>query len=509
MPKYTRLLFLLLLVACTTQAQDDLFRETRPSLYHGSVEAQGIVTGKNTVPFWMRSDQWGSVPLPGASGALIASGWKSYDSSNTHFFDWGGGFELRADAGSDSSRLRLIQGYIKVRGSIFELKAGRFKETMGLVDSSLSSGAFSISDNALPIPKIEGSIPEFFTIPIFGGLFAFKGNFAHGWVGTLPFSPKGNVLVHAGTYFHQASLYGRLGKPGWRLHLYGGINHQAFWGNEQSTYGKGWGLSTLQTFEKVIFARTWHGSKVGQHLGSLDQALEYEFDGVRLLAYHQFLIKKGGLAHGANLDDGLSGISITNKQDDDAKSPDYYPLQGSADDGLFHWHKIVVEFFYSKDQAGYPWSKLTPAGDENYYNNAEYPLGWSYKGMGLGNPFITPYNTTRAGLPNDSTDYFNNNRVIAIYGALQGSISDYRFTARGSYSVNYGTYGTSPWGHHNGRIFYKPRFGQFPKVTQLSGWLSVERDFDPGWTVGCIIAADRGKLFYDGGGFILRVKKSL
>jgi len=508
MPKNTRLVLFSFFLSCATQAQVGLFRETPPSLFHGSLEAQGIVTGKNTVPFWMRSDQWGSVPLPGASGALIASGWKDYDSTTTNFFDWGGGIELRGDAGADSSRLRLIQGYVKVRASIFELKVGRFKEFMGLVDSSLSSGAFSVSDNALPIPKIEGSIPEFYTIPIFGGLFAFKGNIAHGWLGKIPVTPSKNVPT-ASSYFHQTSLYGRLGKPGWRLHLYAGLNHQVYWGNEREIYGPGWGLSNLQTFKYVLLGKTWKGSKVGNHLGSVDLGLQYEFPTVRLFVYRQSFYDEGALAKLANIADGLNGISLTNKQDD-IQVPDYFPVQGNDNSGWFHWHKVVLELFYSVNQAGYPWSRRTKSGDENYYNSNSYPEGWSYDGAGLGNPFITPAYTTRAGFPNVNFNYFNNNRVTALYAALQGSLfHDYRFTARGSYTLNYGTFGTSIWGYSTGNHFVRPQFGIWKKVNQASGWFSIERDLDPGWTVGCVIAVDRGDLFYSGGGFILRLKKSL
>ena len=42
----------------------------------------------------------------------------------------------------------------------------------------------------------------------------------------------GNIL-QIETYLHQKSLYGRFGKPEWKWKLYGGFNHQVFWGNEK------------------------------------------------------------------------------------------------------------------------------------------------------------------------------------------------------------------------------------------------------------------------------------
>lgn len=51
----------------------------------------------------------------------------------------------------------LIEGYGKVKAGIFKLKADRAKEVMGLVNTTLSSGSFSISSNALLIVKKEVS----------------------------------------------------------------------------------------------------------------------------------------------------------------------------------------------------------------------------------------------------------------------------------------------------------------------------------------------------------------
>lgn len=137
----------------------------------------------------------------------------------------------------DKSNFTIIEGYAKLRIGVFEIRAGRSKEIMGLCDTSLTSGAFAVSGNALGIPKVQISIPEFYSLPIFGKLFAFKGNFAHGWIGeTSQYPYLRSGIIQLGTYFHQKSLYGRFGKPGWKWKLYGGFNHQAFWGKEKEYY---------------------------------------------------------------------------------------------------------------------------------------------------------------------------------------------------------------------------------------------------------------------------------
>ncbi|HEY6899419.1 MAG TPA: capsule assembly Wzi family protein [Puia sp.] len=483
-----------------------------PSLWHASAEAQGVLTTKDNVPFWMRSNQWGSVPLPGASGSLIGSVRKDYNDGprtanerdierglrNIRDFDndrrgvdWGMGLEVRGDLGAQS-RARIIEAYLKVRWSIFQLRAGRYRQITGLVDSTLSSGSFTVSGNALPIPSIEGSIPDWWSLPVFNGLFAIKGNFSHGWLGNQAVQDS-TLIRYYPTYFHQSSLYGRLGRPDWAFKLYAGFSHEAFWGSEKAHDPK-FGLSPWKTFQYVALGKTYRGSKIGNHLGSIDIGGEYETGNVRIFLYHQFFYDVGALAHLANLNDGLTGLSLTNKQEDD---------------GYFHWNKIVFELFYSKDQAGYPWSKRTPSGDEDYYNNFLYADGWSYKGQGLGNPFITPAYTTRTGLPKQPADYFNNNRVVALYAAFDCSFGDYGLTTRWSWSQNFGTFGTSPWGYSTGSRFVPPRFGLFPQSNQVSGYLELTRTFSDGWRAGVAGGLDNGRLFNNSAGFILKLSKSI
>ena len=117
------------------------------------------------------------------------------------------------------------------------------------------------------------------------------------------------------------------------------------------------------------------GHRMGNSLGSIDLGFEYEFKNVRLLAYRQNLYDAGALYYLANIRDGLNGLSLVNKN---------YINKG------FQWKKILVEVLYTKNQAGESWSHLTKSsGDEDYYNHYQYIQGWSYNGIGIGNPFIS------------------------------------------------------------------------------------------------------------------------
>jgi hypothetical protein len=187
---------------------------------------------------WGRAFVW-------LSTAFNAEVKRDYNAKSQQLADWGLGVEGQLNVGSRTQAL-LIQGYIKGRLGIFQLKGGRSRDIMGLADSTLSSGSFSISGNALGIPKIELSIPEYWSLPIFGKLIAIKGNFAHGWVGNQEVNyATGDNIVN--TFFHQKSFYARLGKPSWRLKIIGGFNHQAFWGNEKKQNPRNFNLSVLET----------------------------------------------------------------------------------------------------------------------------------------------------------------------------------------------------------------------------------------------------------------------
>ncbi|WP_034256812.1 capsule assembly Wzi family protein [Adhaeribacter aquaticus] len=472
---------------------------------HYGLEGQGIVTTSGQVPFWLRSNQFGSVPLSGPSVSFISRLRKDYDSTQTKLFDWGVGYEGRVNVGKTSQFL-LVEGYGKARLGIFELKAGRAKEIMGLVDTTLSSGAFAISGNALGIPKVQLAIPGFYTLPIFKGMFAFKGNFAHGWVGQLPLG-----IYNIGStkrvdqdyvYFHQKSLYGKFGRNEWKIRIYGGFNHQVFWGDYRRIYAPGhFNLTPLQAYFYVITGKAYGAedgaryierSKLGNQLGSIDLGLEYDMQDIKVFAYRQSFYDVGALYYLANIMDGLNGISLINKKNSDK---------------IVQWRKVVLELLYTKNQAGETWSKITPSGDEDYYNNYFYSTGWSYKGLGIGTPFLSTKASTRKNLPSDPVDYFNNNRVLAFHVGLQGQVKAWRFVAKSSYSKNYGTFGTSISGRSRGKLRFPPQNGIFPEVNQFSAYLEGSRDLTRGYSISFLTAFDSGKLLYDTGGLIVKFSK--
>lgn len=472
------------------------------------IESQTIGTTDGIVPFWMRSNQFGSVPLSGLSQSFIGRAHKEFsplpskDSTDKRrkLLDWGFGFEGRANLGKGSN-LQLIEAYAKARIGIFNVIAGRSKNVMGLNgDTALSVGNFALSGNAPGVPRIEISIPDYYSIPVLNGLFSVKGNILHGWLGKKNIqNPVNSRFYYQNTFFHQKSLYVRIGKPNWKFKMHGGFNHQAYWGSEKEIFGPSFKLSDFETFKYVLLGKVYdapgyYTSKIGNQLGSLDIGAEYDFENFNVMIYRQNFYDVGALSKLANIKDGLTGVTLTNRN-------------FNKTTGIFKWKKLLVELFYSKDQAGYPWSKPTKSGDENYYNNFYYKSGWSYMKMGMGNPLITTRYDIKSG-QEIRNEYFVNNRVVAFHLGMEGAIKDWEILTKLTYSNNYGTFGTSEYGHSLGGFVHENRGAVFDKANQFSFYLEGMKPFKNGINGGFATFFDQGKLLDNSFGLLLKLRKS-
>lgn len=471
-----------------------------------SIESQVGTTTNDVVPFWMRSNQYGSIPNSGTSGSLIMSGYKTYSVKKKTGLDWGGGLSARINLGN-ASEIIPVEAFLKARLNALQLKIGRSKDVMGYNgDSTLTSGNWALSGNALGIPKIEISIPEYYRIPLLGGLISFKGTFAHGWLGKQELREKlrvgrDSIMGHppVETYFHQKSLYFRLGRKDWKVNAYGGINHQAFWGSEKEYYGDLYDISGFHNFLYLVSGMTFKnnkvpGSKVGNHLGSVDMGLEYSFKEIKATLYRQFFYDAGALGHLANLRDGLTGLTLTNTSVDLTSS--------------FRWNKILIEYLYSKNQAGELNSKQTPSGDEDYYNNHIYWNGWTYRDQNLGTAFLTSRNSDTRELISSPNDFFINNRVSMIHIGAEVTLLKWTQLVKVSFSRNYGTFRTSAIGNSIGSIRESNQHGVFPRTNQLSAYLEGSRYVpNSSFKLGYIVAFDKGKIFNNSFGAMLKLSK--
>lgn len=403
-------------------------------------------SGQN--PFWLRSNQYGRVPLESQVATVRGSAYKEYDSTKKENqtikkLGIGYGVGLVVNGGKKNNVL-LSEAYIKMRLGIFEIYGGRKKEIVGLVDTALTTGSYIWSGNALPMPKIQISIPNYVSI-LGKELLSIKGGYAHGWF---------NNGYIKNFYLHQKWIYVRLGKPQWKVKFYGGLNHQVQWGGKPSepyiepqtgqlitklpsnlaTYFKvisGVSLNTSDngTNTKIPLNEAWN--RAGNHLGTIDIASELVFGGFNILAYRQNIYEDGSLFYLNNIADGLLGISIKRK---DIKK------------GIFQY---CFEYINTTNQGGDTGSENISQlrGRDNYFNNSVYFNGWSYKSNIIGTPLFTTLEQINSKLVNGygftttPNSFIVNNRVKGYNLSIAGRGTKYNFISRVSWSVNKGFYG--------------------------------------------------------------------
>ncbi|MBD2705105.1 capsule assembly Wzi family protein [Spirosoma sp. BT702] len=477
----------------------------QPSLY--SVEAGTYLSSSTDTPFWLRANQYGTVPNESPLATFRAGIYSSYDSSRhstgrwkNSVFDVSYGINVVANATSNllpyEKNVLLPEAYVKVRRGIFEAYIGRVREKFGLADSTLSTGSYPWSGNAMPAPKIQVSIPVFTPIGFTKGWVSIQGTFAHGYLDARGYIQR--------KMLHQKSLYLRIGRPTDVIRVFGGINHQAVWGGQASdptgipgTIPVGGKLPTglvnyfyvlttlnsgrTDTNQYTYFDLT---NRVGNHLGSVDAAIEIDLVRHMLYIYRQNIYEDGSLFYLINIADGLNGIRLR------------------RNDPKAIFRDILFEVLNTTSQGGPEFIIDDPdrRGKDDYFNHQQYRDGWSYRSHTIGTPFIPPALGPQNQYPYGI--FSSNNRVLVFHlgmagvlpiegSLLSGPIS---YQTKLSLSQNYGTYD----------IPYKPIRTQFSGVASIVVPLSVFGGID----LTASLAADAGTLYKSGIGTFLSIRKS-
>ena len=485
-----------IIVSCVVHAQS----LRAPTQY--SVEVGGFGSSSGQTPFWLRANQYGIVPNQSPTLTLRAALYSDYDTTRRDTIRWRGskfdvgyGLNVVGNGNAQGNTLPLLEAYVKVRRGIFEGYVGRRREKFGLADSTLSTGSYIWSGNALPIPKIQVAIPVFTPIGFTKGWVAIQGTYAHGFL-----SASGYVQR---TMLHQKSLYLRIGREKSTVRLYGGFNHQVVWGGQTAdprgipgvvpAGGKlpsglidyfyvvtGVNKGRTDTTKYTFFDQT---NRVGNHLGSIDVAMEIDLARHTIYMYRQSLYEDGSLYSLINIVDGLNGLRIR-RNDPNALVRD-----------------ILFELLNTTSQGGSEFVLDDPKkrGRDNYFNHQQYRDGWAYRQHTIGTPFIPP-----ALGPNGEYPYGTftvNNRLTVVHVGLAGSLpikwpilaGPVRYQAKLSLSHNLGTYDAP----------FTPARNQFSGYVGLIAPVSVLG----GLQVTGSVAVDNGTLYQKGIGTFISIRK--
>lgn len=270
-----------------------------------SAEFGGIIASTNATPFWLRANQYGAVPLNGSAGIARLSSRGQLGAKTNKGLAFSYGLDVVGN-GAQTSRIVLPEAYGRVLFRQVGLYVGRRKEVMGLVDTLLTSGSYSWSGNALPVTKVQFGTNGFAPLRFTKGLLAINGFFAHGW-----FANSDSIR---GSYLHQKALYGRIGRPNWKVKLYGGVVHNVQWGGHSAYVSdkaavNGQMPDSFQDYVSIVLLKrpdqltsdthtSFDGlNQFGNHLGSMDIAAELTLSKWNVLAYYQHAYEdKSGIA---------------------------------------------------------------------------------------------------------------------------------------------------------------------------------------------------------------------
>jgi hypothetical protein len=418
-----------------------------------SIESSIFLSTTDQLPFWLRSNQYGEVPLESQFSQFGAEMQHEYDSTfnrdqKLNKFSYGYGARAIVNV-RKVNQFRLTEGYAKVRYGPFEFYGGRRREIVGLVDTTMTNGSYIWSGNALPLPKIQVSIPNY--TPILGdGLLSIKGSFAHGWFG--------HGLAVKNYWLHQKTFYVRIGKPFWKIKFYGGFNHQVQWGgrptnpfydkytnnlitNYSNDFNTFWkvvsGISLNKNGEQINQSQTIASNeafnRAGNHLGTIEFATELKIKSAQLMIYHQSIYEDGSLYYLNNISDGLTGISLK---------------LNSIQTKSLKIKRINLEFLNTTFQGGdgyYSDGNIPELrGHDNYFNNTIYLDGWTYKNQTIGSAFLNTYHNIIDHIDEyqilEKANFVANNRVNVYSISMSLLLYKYPLKLQYSKSKNEGTY---------------------------------------------------------------------
>lgn len=454
---------------------------------HTKLEAQAIISNGGNTPFWMRSLQYGSVPMENPGLILRAWNGKSYNLKKK--YDWKYEVEATGWTGKQND-FWLTQAYVSGRRGKWELWAGRRKEVYGLGDTTMTGGFYAWSGNALPMPKIQLGTRDYLNFA--KGWLGIHLTYSHGW-----FDNQGPTTD---AFLHQKTLYGRLGKPNSKINLFGGINHNVSWGgeakikrgNEFDIYPSG--LNTYFYVVTILKDRTilevdpnssWDdlGYQFGNHLGSIDLALKYQNNSIEGLFYRQSIYETGRIASLAVINDGLTGFSFKYKR----------PL---------FLNNIGVEYFYSANQGNYTsgianFLKIEDPHKievENYLNNGGRG-SWKYWNKGIGTPLIIMDRESAQGGENNFT-YNAINAIHLYFSGDLGHSSLWKLRISNSQSA-------LPRNH------LQPRLQDKDYLRQVSSLLIIQKIYSENLRAICAIGYDIGNRVQNSFGLSISVMHKL
>lgn len=405
--KYIQTLLLLLLVVLL-QAQ------TKNDTLSYSLNSRVMAGNGTYAPFLSTANQFDRFSFSPNSLSLWATLHKEVKKQNP--FDYGFGLELDGNVSKTESRFFPNELYVQGKVYFLNIYAGCKQQVFGNQDQELSSGGMLWSQNSRPMPRLTIESDGYLPVPHTKGYVQVKGGLSQGWFNER--SAIKNLLLH-----HKYA-YIRLGGK-LPVNINYGIQHAVQWGGKSSQYGTM--PVTFENYLRIFLGKSGNSTAnmsdqlntLGNHMISQNLGLDLKTHIVNISLYWQNLIEDppvNFITNTPNIEDGLWGMSV--------KLPKCKAF-----------NHLVFEYLSTTDHNG-PWHDLDGViygGTDPYYVNGLIPNGWSYKGMTIGNPWLTSPKYNKDGSVSTT-----NNTVRLYYFSGKGQIKRFNYRLTMAYSENYG-----------------------------------------------------------------------
>lgn len=400
---------ILLLASVIIQAQN------QPDSVKYSINSRFNVGTGTYAPFLSTTNQYDRFDI--SPNSLTVWGTIHKEVKKLKTFDYGFGVELDGNISTTRNRFFPAELYAQEKIYFLNVYAGNKRKVFGNQDEELSSGGMLWSQNSRPMPKLAIESNGYIPVPYTKGYLEVKGGLSHGWFE--------NQKDLNGLLLHHKYAYIRLGGS-FPVNLSYGVQHVAQWGGKSDLYGTmpvTWG-NYLRIFQGKSGSSTanWSDQEnaLGNHIISQNLGLDLKLKIALVSLYWQSIAEDSPvikfITNTPTIEDGLWGMSV--------KLPKFEPF-----------NHFVFEYLCTTDQNG-PWHDLDGViygGQDRYYNNSITPNGWSYKGMTIGNPWLTSPKYNKDG----STSIINNT-VRLYYFSGKGNIKSVNYRLILAYSENFG-----------------------------------------------------------------------
>ena len=332
-----------------------------------SLKETTLVSSGNDLPFWMSSNQNGTISLHNPTYLLFQAGIRrglERDSLKKWGYTYGGNLVYGLAGGTN---FQPNQYWFGVRYRSIILKAGAESDPVTYGGLSSTNGNIDNSGNARPVPGLRVSTKGYLPFLFAKKWFSFRFQYEEGFLGL-------DKQAVTNAHLHHKNLYLR-NRLSPTLVLTVGVEHYVFWGGNSPVLGQqpGWN----EYFRYVLGRKGGKSATIndqlnqaGNGLGIYNVGLTKDWPTCILSFYwnHPFEVPSDtGLS---NTTDGLFGIYVGKKE---KKS---------------FFTDFVYEFMHTNGRMRN--NLNTNSGSSEYFNHGEYTSGFTYFQRMMGSPLFVP-----------------------------------------------------------------------------------------------------------------------